>query len=539
MLVALLLPIALAESPHPSGQIDSVVVYPDRAEITRVLSVQLQEGINHIAFHDLPPTVDERSIQAEGNGIEGAQLLGIDVITHELVQDRQTRVAEIEAKLAQIDDAIRADQDAIQAAKVELNFLISLQGAAAAQLSKELFFTDKAATQAIDIARLLQSRIPEVQQRQRQAEFSARDKQAQRDAYQRELATVRSTQQWSSREVNVDISAPKAGTAEIHLSYILPGAGWTAAYDVRALPDDKKVALVMNAQITQTSGEDWHNVHLSLSTARPAEGTQAPTLEPFWLQPPILYTAYPEAAGEGDIAYDARMDEDEQAKEAGIAPPPPPPPMAVATATLSERAIATSFEIGARADIPGDGTRRKVRVFEQKLDTDYIYVAAPRFSTNAYLVGNSTWNAAYPLLPGEVASFMGEAFVGTSTLGLVGTGSPVSFAFGVDDAIKISVSPTEIATSVPNLFGKITATRAWTFVATNNRKTPITLELRDRIPQSSTDQYKVKVFGDIPEESTEEGLITYRRTLAPASSTQISFGYQVRYPRKSPPGAVE
>lgn len=547
MLTFALLGSAWAEVPHPTGRIDTVVVYPDRAAVTRVLSVDLVPGTNHISFEDLPPTVDERTIQAEGNGVEGAQLLGLDVVTRELIEDRRVRVAQLESDIEALDDAIRVDNDTMQAAQTELRFLTSLQSAAAAQVTSELFFADQTAVQAGDIAKLLKVQVPDVQTRIRVAEFAARDKKFQRDALQRELDTTRGASQWARRDVSVDIESPKAGTAEVRLTYVLPGAGWSPAYDARALPDDKKVSLVMNAQITQTSGEDWSGVQLSLSTARPAEGTSPPVLDPFYLLPPqpVYSYNYTESYDRDDSAGLEEESSTEYKKEKAysdapsLAPPPPPPPMLIAVATVTEREVATTFEVPGRVAVPGDGTRRKLRVFEQALDVNFVHVAVPRFDTNAYLVGGGTWNASYPLLAGEVASFLGDSFVGTSQIGRIGTGEDYEFSFGVDEAVEVLSTPFDTLTSNPDWLGKVTVTRNWKFTVTNHRKNAVTVELRDRLPQASVEKYKVKIVGDVPDEKSPDGLIEFHRELAPNATAEASFGYVIRYPRKSPPGAVE
>ena len=48
----------------------------------------------------------------------------------------------------------------------------------------------------------------------------------------------------------------------------------------------RKFVLSLNALLTQKSGEDWENVALKLSTARPGMGSLPPKLEPIWVDEP-------------------------------------------------------------------------------------------------------------------------------------------------------------------------------------------------------------------------------------------------------------
>lgn len=541
--IALLSSLAYAEDVVPTGTIDQVVVYPDRAAVTRVLPVDLVVGNNVIEFHDLPPTVDERTITAEGEGVEGAMLMGIDVVSRELAEDRRKRVSELETKIQKLSDLIRSDRDAAEAARIELTFLTQLQTAAAQQASNELFFTDKTVAQADGLAKLLDERVPVVQKTLRESEWAAREKDAEVGALRRELDATRGAAQWSRRDVRVEIEAPKAGKADVSLTYVLPGASWTPQYDVRANPDDKKVGLVLNALVVQTSGEDWTGTKLSLSTARPNDGIDPPQLDPFWLQPyvPPVYYGYDDYA-KGDMpsaapAMERSMDEMDMEREE--APAPPPAPMAVAVATVTERAVATTFEVAGRTAVPGDGTRRKVRVTSLELPVDFLHVSVPRFDDNAYLVASAKWEQSWPLLPGEVSTFLADSFVGTSAIGLVGTGEDFEFGFGPDDAVQIKVDALTSMDSLPDWMGKITATRSWSFDVKNARKAAVHVELRDRVPQVTDAHYKLKYEGDVCDELTPDGLCTFIRDVAPATSTATTFGYVVRYPRNLPPAGVE
>ncbi|KAG8893010.1 hypothetical protein FRC00_011207 [Tulasnella sp. 408] len=63
--------------------------------------------------------------------------------------------------------------------------------------------------------------------------------------------------------------------AELRITYVVNGASWTPAYEIRATTDtngqlNKTVALHYKAAITQNTGEDWKNTKLTLNTTSPA-----------------------------------------------------------------------------------------------------------------------------------------------------------------------------------------------------------------------------------------------------------------------------
>src|SRR5204863_338866 len=70
------------------------------------------------------------------------------------------------------------------------------------------------------------------------------------------------------------------------ISYVIGGAGWQPEYDVDVSPRGRGktgpagARLTVGALIHQATGEDWNNVRVLLSTARPKLGAEAPQPAP-------------------------------------------------------------------------------------------------------------------------------------------------------------------------------------------------------------------------------------------------------------------
>ena len=93
------------------------------------------------------------------------------------------------------------------------------------------------------------------------------------------------------------------------------------------------------------------------------------------------------------------------------------------------------------------------------LPVDFLHVSVPRFDDNAYLVASAKWEQSWPLLPGEVSTFLADSFVGTSAIALVGTGEVFEFGFGPDDAVQIKGTPLTALDSLPHWPRNVTSTR--------------------------------------------------------------------------------
>src|SRR5690606_19048540 len=85
-------------------------------------------------------------------------------------------------------------------------------------------------------------------------------------------------------EVRVNVTAAAALEANLLLRYQVPSASWQSLYDARLMTGARNVApslvLIRRAAVQQRTGEDWRDAALTLSTARPASGASAPTLDP-------------------------------------------------------------------------------------------------------------------------------------------------------------------------------------------------------------------------------------------------------------------
>ncbi|MDP2339403.1 MAG: DUF4139 domain-containing protein [Deltaproteobacteria bacterium] len=111
----------------------------------------------------------------------------------------------------------------------------------------------------------------------------------------------------------------------VELSYVVPGARWTPAYQVKLARDGSKAVIQLRAHIAQKSGEDWKGVKLRLSTALPLRFTELPELSSIRIgkaQPaPAKKGFRPPPAG-GEVLF-RDFDRDRARVKAAVPPPRP------------------------------------------------------------------------------------------------------------------------------------------------------------------------------------------------------------------------
>src|SRR5260370_418101 len=111
------------------------------------------------------------------------------------------------------------------------------------------------------------------------ADSAIRDAERKQRDIDREISRLesdRAIKPTSRLEVRIDLAAAAATKATLRVNYAVHAARWTPLYDVRldTRAKDRKPALelVRRAEISQTTGEDWPDVALSVSTVRSAPG---------------------------------------------------------------------------------------------------------------------------------------------------------------------------------------------------------------------------------------------------------------------------
>jgi hypothetical protein len=75
----------------------------------------------------------------------------------------------------------------------------------------------------------------------------------------------------------------RAGNYDFTLSYLTAHAGWVPSYDLKVESVSKPLKLIQKARIIQTTGFDWSQVKLNLSTSYPSQHGDAPIFKTWFL----------------------------------------------------------------------------------------------------------------------------------------------------------------------------------------------------------------------------------------------------------------
>jgi uncharacterized protein (TIGR02231 family) len=518
-------------APIPS-HITEVVVFPDRARVTRRGALTLEAGLHRVEFADLPPTIQTDSLRAAGRGSAAAVLLGVEALRAFYSETPTETIRELERQIDELQQQDHALLDQEAAAEVRQGFARSLADKAAEQLARGLAFGRSDIAQSSTLIDFVQQQIDQTQATLREVQHRRRELAKQIEKVSNELNQRRADRPRERMTAVVEIEVKQAGDLAIDLSYVIGNAGWSALYDVRLSEvNAARLQLTYLGQVTQRTGEDWTDVALTLSTARPALTTVQPELPPWYLgvftpAPPPLPRAAAPAVTRAAVPLQA------EAAEAVAFSAAVPLEMELQEAQVSAEGASVTFQLAQKVTVPGDGSPHKVTVTTLDLAPKFDYLSVPKLAEAVYRRAKLTNQSDFLLLAGAASLFLDGDFVGTLPLKRIAPREEFELTLGVDD--RVTVKRELKARDVDKkLIGDRRRLRvAYEIEVKNWRSAPIDLELRDQFPVARHEQIKVKLESCDPKpiEATELGELKWRLTVAPNATQTSRFEFSIEQP---------
>lgn len=515
-----------------SSQISAVTVYADRARVTRTAEVALPEGESVVRLGGLPEDLDPSSVQAGGTGT-GVKILGLEIRDVFFDQAVNPKVRELEAQLQALQDqeATLVAQNADL--KERRSFLNKVRdglaqpgaeegkGASASSLEKVKPLYEFYGAESVAISEATQANA-----------IAIRELAPKKQVIVDELNRLRSGGGKTEKQVLVAVRASSPAKATLSLGYNMNGASWQPLYDARVNTQTGAVELACYGNVRQQTGENWDNVKLSLSTARPSVGAGMPELEPWWLN---FVRPMPASAARNTFGYSAGADaEVAKAKEEMVVTgAAAPAPMEYEQAQIESSGVSVVFEIKIPATIPSDGEEHRVAIATQKFDGKIEYVTTPKLADVAFIRTRLTNSSGAPILGGKVNVFRDGDFIGESHVKFIAPGADFDFYLGADDNVKVTRKTLVDRAAENGLFQKRKGvTRKYETTVENFKSLPVKVTMLDQLPVAQDASITVRdvKFSDTPTQEKDTGKLTWTFDLAPKQKKQITEEFTVDWP---------
>lgn len=532
------------------SQLKAVTVYSDRAVLTRAARADIPTGTSELVLAALPAALMDESLQVSGRGLVGVTLLDVNarVTFVETTPDPRLRTLEDDlAALRREDTALAArlaqvDQQRALLQKIEAAMTAPPPRDAVSAAPRPSFeeWQKLLAFQSDNLGRLAAEQ--QALQRQR-TELAARI-----TAAEAQLNEVRGrgTARRSQKTVTIRVAAERAGTLDLTATYAVPGASWAPAYDARLRSESRSIDLTYYGVIRNATGEDWTNLALTLSTARPGLGGGAPELTPWIVDVarPMPMAAPLDAVQLSEFRVETKPRSRAATKSAlaGASEAAAPPPLELAQASVEAGATSATFRVESPVSLPSDGSTQKVAILSTRLPATLRYETTPKLMEAAFLSASALNGSEYPLLAGTVNAFLDDTFVASSHLKAVMPGERFDLALGADEAIAVKrkvVNRFTEDTGLTNRGRRITY--EFLITLTNNKKSPERILLREGVPVSRDEKIVVKLLTPAERDigATEgqkevtrepEGRLAWRIELKPGEKREIPLKLSVEHP---------
>ena len=322
---------------------------------------------------------------------------------------------------------------------------------------------------------------------------------------------------------NVSISIDVRTISEdmkLSFSYIVLNATWTSAYDIRVTSssDEDVLSLSYFGEVTQTSGEDWMDCELNLSTSNPAISADPPEMKRKVAEFQPTYIPAPNRRLSASRMYEEERSFVRNASFSALDDIGGFPgqqdymqTMVMQSATQQQDfrkatvegtgdAGSTVFVINRKVQIESDSKPHKVMIMAKKFRPQLIHYTVPNASPHVYIQAKAKNTSGYPLLKSnKVNIYLDGNFVSKSSMKQANSGETFQFFIGVDPAVKVEYLPTKFeeskkgwtsSTDVKKVFHKT--------VLHNTKSTDVRVILADSLPMSGNEKIAVDLLEPAP-----------------------------------------
>ncbi len=261
------------------SKIKEATVFFQGAVLTHTASSILDRGENEIYIEGLSPNIDKNSLKiTTTNGvIVSASEFSVDFLSESQAANQITK---------KLNDSISIYEKKLEQIKAQNIVSVNLLSLLQKGTEKNVSGSDK----GLDIEELKKTmdyyKNKSIELQKEQAVNAEQIKKYEKYLIdlkkQLNQETLKNAK--SSGVLRLSLSSPLASNCNLLISYYTPAANWVPYYDINIESTDKPIKIIAKSKVRQTTGLDWNNVKLTLSSAMPSNGRVAPLFSTWFLE---------------------------------------------------------------------------------------------------------------------------------------------------------------------------------------------------------------------------------------------------------------
>ena len=524
------------------SSVSEVTVYTQGAQVYRKASYTVKPGVTDLIIEGISPYIDPKSLQVKAQG--GVVLMDSkysmfypqpEVVKLEgLPLKIRKDIAVLQDSISNMDYEIRELQDELDVLSATKNILANngaMRGQGKVNDSIQLL------KQALDYYSI---KMNEINKKMLALNRKKSEKDVRRSGMNVRLTELKNYQSSNTTKqpegpvhrVVITVSAKEAATGKITISYLVANASWVPMYDLRSDIATGKVNLTYKANISQSTGEDWDDVRMTVSTNNPYQNKTRPVLHPWYIDYYVASNyyakpnyAYSNAPAPQVYNLDKKSNEsledlvkEEDAQTSGD------------FTTMIDRVLSAEFKIDLPYSIKSDGEEHMVLIRNTDLNATYKYISVPKLDASAYLVAQIVKLDELQLVPATANIFFDGTYIGETYLDPTTMDDTLSLSLGRDP--NIIVRRTLLKNELKEKIVGSTKERTFSYEIEikNQKSATIRMIVKDQLPVTQNADIVIEsVSLDKANYNTVTGILNWEFDLKTKDSKKINFSYRVKH----------
>ena len=507
------------------SKIKEVTVFQKGAQVFKLGSVYINQGVTNLLITDLPRNINHQSIQVKGFG--NFTILSVNYQLNYLKSQKQSKeIKMLQDSLMDLKYKKKDNENKIGIYKAEEEILLANKSIGGDQSGVSV-------TALKEAMNYFHSKLNEIKSKELELKKRLVEINESINRIQNQLNSLQSKSNNPTSEVLVKVLAKEKTKAILDLKYVIYNAGWNPEYDIRATDITKPVQLNYKAKVYQSSGEDWEDVKLTISTGNPQLSGVKPEIYPWYIrfyEPPQFSRSSrskPMAKAEYDEIQIVEFDDEEVEINAGVQFEALPP----AFQTVSNQTN-VQFDVDIPYSIPSDGKGYTVQINEFSLDADYTYYAAPKLRESVFLLAQISGWEQYNLLAGSASIFFEGTYVGNSIVDPRKANDTLNLSLGRDESIVVSRTQIKDFASQRVIGINKKETYGYKIEIRNNKSTEISVIVEDQFPVSTNKDIEIEHIEKSGAKFNEtSGKLIWQYDLKAMETKNIEIKYSIKYPK--------
>jgi len=436
-----------------TAAVKEVTLFPNSAKISEITKIHPQCSDKCRAVITLPPQADPESLVVSLPPLSRVKIEDLQAKPIQ-VQD-EARIAELRKQIAGAEGEKKETQAKLEALEAQLLFWQA---------------QTKAKTKTVADAYKLADAIGRNVHKANQEKFAAEtqlekiEKNLKKLKEELNQAAGRKETAW---EITLTLSGSDKNEISVPYTYSLAGCGWLPLYRVEALPADKSVSFSWEADVWQSSGEDWKQVQLNLATLQPIINVNPPEMPDWIIKPRKLY----KKMVSGNMAAMPLMQKEASAEDESLAAAP----------AETRNTTYSIWSLGKKNVAAGSHQRLKIK--DESWPAEFLFMARPAINPQAFVRAQVKLDKPAEIPSGQAIFVIDGAVLGKREFSFAG--SEGTLFFGTSPLISVTSSTIADKSDEKTIFqDKQTRSWQWLIEAKNSSNTDIKLRIEEPVPQA-------------------------------------------------------